>query len=61
MHRCVCDNDEGAGKDAETHHIRPEVAIVKAKRTENRGSGDLNIETVLVIDKGEILDFIDNE
>ena len=61
MHRRVGNHDEGCRKDAETDNVFPQSAVVEAKSTQYRRTWHLDIKTILMIDQGEISDFVDNK
>lgn len=61
MHGPVRNNNENASKYCESNHIIPQGEIVETKGTENAGSWDFNIETVTMIFKPQLSNFIYDE
>ncbi len=39
----------------------PQRQSVKAKSAKDRGAGDFDVETVFVVDEGEVSDLVDDE
>lgn len=61
MHRQVCQDNEASGEDGKANDIAPQSKDVEAKGAEDRRARDFDVEAVLVIDQGQILDFVDDQ
>lgn len=61
MHRSVCDDDKRPGDYSETNRIVPESKRVETEGAQDRGSGNLNIQAILVVDQGEEGDLVNNK
>jgi hypothetical protein len=61
MHSKIGQQDKRAAKHTQTNTILPQSLGVEAKGAKNSGARNLNIETIFVIDEGEVFDFIYNE
>lgn len=61
MHCTVCNDDKRTGNHSKSNHVIPIGLGVKAESAQDRGTGDFNIQTVLVINQGEVCHFIDNQ
>lgn len=61
MYSTISNDHEHGSKHGQTSDIRPQGLRVKAKAAEDGGPGNLNIQAVLVIGQGQILDLIDNK
>ena len=61
MHRRVRDDDERCCEDTKSDDVRPQSTVVESKCAQDRGPRDFDIETVFVVDEGQILDFVDDQ
>lgn len=61
MHGSICQNHEYCSKHSKTSGIRPERLHVEAEGAEDRGTGDFDIDAVLVIRQREVLDLVDDK
>ncbi len=61
MHRNVSNHDERGRKNGQSHNIIPQSTIVEAESAEDGCAWYLDVETVFMVDQGEVFDFIDDE
>jgi hypothetical protein len=61
VHRSVCNDDKGPGDYSEANHVVPESKGVETEGTQDRGSRNLNVQAILVVNQGEEGDLVDNK
>lgn len=61
MHGSIGNHDESPGKDGQTHDIVPIGESVETKSAQNRSTGYLNIQAILVIDQCQESDLVDDK
>jgi hypothetical protein len=61
MHRSVCNDDKGPRNHSEANNIVPISKSVETECTQDRGSGNFNVQAILVVDQGEEGDFVNNK
>ncbi len=61
MHRKVSNHNKRGRKDGQPDNIVPQSTVVEAESAEDGCAWDFDVETVLVVDQGEVFDFIDDE
>lgn len=61
MHRSVCNNDKGPGNHSKANHIVPISKGVETEGTQDRGSGNFNVQAILVVNQGEEGDLVNNK
>lgn len=61
MHCSVCDDDKGPGDYSEANHIVPESKGVETEGAQDRGSRNLNVQAILVVNQGEEGDLVNNK
>lgn len=61
MHRCICNDNKGAGDHGQTRNIVPVGQSVEPKGTQDRCTRHLDVETIFVIDQSEEGDLVYNE
>lgn len=61
VHSKICKNDKGATEYGESNTVLPQGLRIETKRAENSGARNLDIKAILVVDEGEIFDFVDNK
>lgn len=61
MHSQISQDDKNAPKSPKTNNIHPQRLNIEAKATQDSRPRNLNIKTILMIHKTQILDFINNQ
>ena len=61
MHARVRKHDEDGAKDGEANGVAPESHDIETETAQDGGAGHLDVETVLVVDERQVLDFVDDE
>lgn len=61
MHRSVCNDDKGPRNHSKANHIVPESKGVETECAQDRGSGNLNVQAILVVNQGEEGDLVNDE
>jgi hypothetical protein len=61
MHRSVCNDDKGPRKHSEANHIVPVSKGVETKGAQDRGSGNFNVQAILVVNQGQEGDLVNNK
>jgi hypothetical protein len=61
MHRSVCNDDKGPRDHSEANHIVPISKGVESEGTQDRGSGNFNVQAVLVVNQREEGDLVNNK
>jgi hypothetical protein len=61
VHSEIRKQHERTAKYTQPDAVLPQRLRVEAKGAQDSGAGNLNIETVFVVDEGEILDFVYDE
>lgn len=59
VHGSISDDEKDSGEGGQSDHVFPQGKGVEAERAENRGSWDLDVEAIAVIDECQIGDFVD--
>ena len=58
MHSNIGQHDEHSGEYCKSNHVAPQRTNIDTKGTQDRCSRHFDVETVLVVDEGEIGDLI---
>lgn len=61
MHACIGKDDEDTAENGQSNGIMPQRKNVETKAAENGRAWHLNIKAVLVVNKREVLDLVDDE
>ena len=61
VHRSVCNDDKGPRNHSEANHIVPESKRVEAECAQDRGSGDFDVQAILVVNQSQEGDLVDNQ
>lgn len=61
MHGHVSQQYEYTTKHTQSDTVGPQRLRVETKRAEDSRTRDFNVEAILVVDKRQVFDFVDNE
>lgn len=61
MHRRICHDHEYSAKHGEPDGVGPQRLHVEPKGAEDGRAGDLDVDAVLVVRQGNILDLVNDE
>jgi hypothetical protein len=61
VHGEISQEDKSTAVHTQPYAILPQRLDVEAEGAKDGGAGNFNVETVFVVDEGEVLDFIDDE
>jgi ketosteroid isomerase-like protein len=61
MHSSVSNHNESTRADGEPNDVWPQATVVESKSAEDGGAWYFDVEAVLMINQGEVLDFVDDE
>ena len=61
MHGQIRKQHKRSRKHPQPNAICPQRLRIEAEGAQDSGAGDFDIETVFVVDEGEVFDFVDDE
>jgi hypothetical protein len=61
VHCSICQHNEGGAENCETNCVAPQRQRLEAKRAEDGGAWNFDVEAILVIDEAEIPDLVDDQ
>ena len=61
MQRRESQHKERTRHDSQSRNITPKRQHIKAETAQDRTAGDFDVEAVLLIDEGQVADFVDDQ
>lgn len=61
MNSSIAHDRENAANYSEADDVAPEREDVEAETAQNRRAGDFDVQAILLVDQGEVADFVDDQ